>query len=329
MNIDTFNSKQVDKGKKVNRVFVLLLILLTGVSVFTGIHDLEITHILRMNEIQHIVMYSTRIPRTVSLILSGGMLAVCGLLMQQLTQNRFISPATSGTMASARLGVVIAVIFYSHESVKYQTIVAFIFAVGGTACFMLFVRSVRNKKALMIPLVGIMFGNIISSVSTYLALQYEVVQQTSTWLQGNFSLISSSNYKLLYLSVPLFFCVCLFVHHFTIMGLGEVFAESLGVAYGLLETVGLIIVAIATSAVVLTVGSIPFVGIIIPNLVALKKGDHFASLVLPTALSGAVFLLAADILSRVLIYPYEIPISVIAGSVGSVVFLYLLIRKES
>lgn len=312
-----------------NILMLVSLAALATSSLFIGVQDLAFADIFQLTDIQKIILVTTRIPRTISLILAGGTLAVSGLLMQQLTQNKFVSPTTAGTMASARLGIVVAMIYFSHSSLGQKTGVAFLFSLIGTFIFTLFIQTVKNKKAFMIPLVGLMFGNIVNSLSTYLAVQYEIVQNASSWMQGNFALISSSNYQLLYLSIPLFFIIYLLAHYLTIMGLGKDVSTELGIPYVFLELIGISVVSLATSAIILTVGSIPFVGIVIPNLISLKKGDHFGKILFPTAFSGSLFLLFSDILSRTIIFPYEIPISVIIGVVGSVLFLFLLLRGES
>lgn len=284
--------------------------------------------LFRLTDNQKIVLLTTRIPRTISLLLAGSTLAVSGLLMQHLTQNRFVSPTTAGTLASARLGIIISLLFFSQSHLLSKTVAAFIFSFIGTLFFTSFLKTIKLKNTVMVPLVGMMFGNVINSFSSYLAIQHELVQNTSSWLQGNFSLISSGNYQLLYLSVPLMLVISLFAHYFTIMGLGEDISTELGIPYFALELLGIVLVALATTSVLLTVGSIPFVGIVIPNLIAMKKGDHFGNILIPVALSGSVFLLVTDILSRIIIYPYEIPISVVIGVIGSITFILLLLRGE-
>lgn len=317
------------RANQYSLLMISILALLIILSIFTGVKEIGIIDLFHLTDSQKLILWTTRIPRTVSLVLAGSTLAVSGLLMQQMTQNKFVSPTTAGTLASTRLGIVVAIIFFSHSSTSLKTGLAFLFALVGTFLFILFVRTVKLKNAVMIPLVGLMFGNIVNSLSTYLAVQYEVVQNTSSWLMGNFALISSNNYQLLFLTIPLLFFILLLAHYFTIIGLGEDVAVELGVPYKLLEFLGVSIVSLATASVILTVGSIPFVGVVVPNLVSLRKGDHFKKILFPTALVGALFMLVTDILSRTVIYPYEIPISVVIGVVGSVLFLYLLLRGEA
>lgn len=310
-----------------NSLFLALLVAAIAVlSLFIGVQELSLADLFSLTDRQRTILWHSRLPRTVSLMMAGSTLAVCGLLMQHLTQNKFVSPTTAGTMASARLGIIVAIIFFSQSALIHKTVIAFLFATLGTLVFTLFLRTVKLKNSIMVPLVGMMFGNIISSISTFAAVQYEVVQNVSSWMQGNFSLIHSGNVSLLLLTLPLLAVIALFGHYFSIMGLGKETSEKLGIPYGVMELLGISLVALATTVVILTAGSIPFVGIIIPNLLSIKKGDHFSKTLFPTALTGAMFLLVMDILARTLVFPYEIPISVVTGAVGSVLFIYLLLK---
>lgn len=306
----------------------ILLAAVATVSLLVGVQELTFFDLFQLSDMQRTILFSTRIPRTISLILAGSTLAISGLLMQQLTQNKFVSPTTAGTMASARLGVILAMIFFNQATVLRQTIFAFICATVGTLFFTGFLRTVKMKDSVMVPLVGIMFGNIISSIGSYFAIQYQIVQNASSWLQGNFSLVSSGNYQLIFLSLPMVCIIYLFAHYFTIMGLGKDVAQELGISYHTVEVVGIVAVALATSAVILTVGQIAFIGIIIPNLISLKTGDNFRRVLFPTAITGALFLLSMDIFARWIIFPYEVPVNVVVGVIGSALFLYLLLKGE-
>src|SRR5699024_8436565 len=138
-----------------------------------------------------------------------------------------------------------------------------------------------------------------------------------SWLQGDFSMIMKGRYELLLISLPVLLVAYLFANRFTIAGMGEEFAVNLGLNYKRIVNIGLIIVALITSLVVLTVGMIPFLGLIIPNIVAIYNGDNLKKNLSHTALLGAVFVLFCDILGRVIIYPYEISIGVMVGVIGS------------
>jgi iron complex transport system permease protein len=111
--------------------------------------------------------------------------------------------------------------------------------------------------------------------------------------------------------------------------MGEEFSINLGLPYKQIVNIGLVIVSAVTSIIILTVGMIPFLGLIIPNIVSIYQGDHLKKNLPHTALLGAVFVLFCDILGRVIIFPYEIPIGLTVGVIGSGVFLYLLFRRKS
>lgn len=141
-------------------------------------------------------------------------------------------------------------------------------------------------------------------------------------------MIMSGNYEMMYVSIPGLILAYIFANKFTIAGMGEDFSKNLGLNYRQVVNLGLSISALVTSSVVLTVGVIPFLGLIIPNIVTIYQGDHLKNTLAHTALLGAVFVLFCDIIGRIVIYPYEIPISLTVGVIGSGIFIYLLLRRK-
>ena len=162
----------------------------------------------------------------------------------------------------------------------------------------------------MVPLVGIMFSNIVMGVTNYLAYKYEMTQALSSWLVGHFSTVIRGRYELVWLTVPLVVLAFVFANHFNIVGMGKVFSQNLGVPYDLVLFMGLTIAAMITASVVVVVGSISYIGLIVPNIVAMFKGDQIRGTLVDTALFGAVFVLVCDMIGRVVIYPYVSCLSV-------------------
>lgn len=319
----------MSKKRIMNRVIVLFLfVLLCILSLFIGVHSLSLKELIQISPVEWLVLSTTRLPRTISIILSGATLSLSGLLMQQITQNKFASPSTIGTTSSARLGLIFALLFFPRASLFNRALFAFGFAVLGTFLFTFILDKIQVKNPVIVPILGLLFGNTLSSFGTFIALQQGIVQDLSSWLQGNFSLVNSTNYQLIWLSMVSLVLIGLFAHSFSIMVLGKDVVTELGVSYQALRILGIVIIAIGTASVLLTVGQIPFVGLVIPNLVSLWKGDQFRENLFPVAIFGMIFLLLADILARVLIFPFEIPVSVIVGILGSLLFIYLLIRGE-
>lgn len=308
---------------------LLVLVLLIVVSFFVGVNDVTLTGLLEDVGQQRLLFFSTRFPRTVSLVLSGATMSICGLVMQHLTQNKFVSPTTAGTMDSARLGIVFVMLVLPSASTITRSFVAFLFAFLGTLAFILLTRLLPGKSQVMLPLIGVMFGNIIGSIATFFAYQYQVVQNMSSWLQGNFSTITRGDYELLYLTIPVFVVIYLFAYSFTIIGLGEDMAQNLGLNYRIYQLFGIFLVAIASAVTLIMVGTVPFLGVVVPNLVSMMYGDNMKKTLGTTAIAGSIFLIACDILARIVIAPYEIPVSVIVGMIGSVLFILLLTRRKA
>ncbi|WP_208558860.1 ABC transporter permease [Marinilactibacillus kalidii] len=305
--------------------FLLISILL---SLMVGVMFIPINHLFAPDETEKLLILTLRLPRTVSLLIAGAALSVSGLLMQQITQNKFVSPTTAGTMASARLGIILAMVFFGQQSLLHKTLFAFVFSIIGTILFAHFLKTIQLKQSMMIPLVGLMFGNVIGAFGTFIAYQFDLIQNATSWLQGDLSLISSENYGLIYITLPLMLMIYLFSHYFSVLNLGKQQVTGLGVSFEQIEMIGIMIVAIASAGVLLTVGNIPFIGLIIPNVLSLKSGDHFRKLLFPTAYSGAVFLIWCDIFSRIIVHPYEVPVSLTVGVIGTILFLFLLLKGE-
>lgn len=305
------------------------LFIFSALSLFVGVKEIRLADLLQWNEEQWHIMFVSRIPRLISLIIAGASMGIVGLIMQQLSRNKFVSPTTAGTEDAARLGILVSLILFGAATTLQKMLLAFLFALLGTLLFMKILERVQFKNAIFIPLVGLMLGNVIDSITTFFAYKYNLIQSIGAWFFGDFSMIVSGRYEMLYISIPLVIIAYLYADRFTIAGMGEEFAVNLGLHYRQVVNIGLVIVALVTAVVILTVGTIPFLGLIIPNIVTILRGDHLRQNIFLTALLGAVFLLVCDILGRVLIYPYEIPIGLTVGIIGSVVFLYLLMRSRN
>ncbi|HLR14272.1 MAG TPA: ABC transporter permease [Bacillota bacterium] len=310
------------------RYLFISFIILSLISIFLGVSNVSILDIFSLTEDQAEVLVISRIPRLLSIVIAGASMSISGLIMQQLSKNKFVSPTTAGTLDSARLGILVSMMLFTSAGLFQKMIISFAFALLGTFVFMKILEKIKFKDAIFIPLVGIMFGNIISSVSTFFAYRYDLIQNMSSWMQGDFSMIMSGNYELIFVSLPILIVAYLFANKFTIAGMGEDFSKNLGLNYRQVVNLGLAIVALVTASVVLSVGVIPFLGLIIPNIVTIFQGDHLKNNLPHTALLGAVFVLVCDILGRIIIYPYEIPISLMVGVIGSGVFIYMLMRRR-
>lgn len=254
-------------------------------------------------------------------------MSVAGLIMQQLCMNKFVSPTTGATISSAQMGILFALVFAPNASLIGRTAFAFVFAITGTWIFVWFIQRIAFKDVIMVPLVGIMFSYIIGGVTNYFAYKFELTQALSTWLVGHFSMVLRGRYEIVWLAAPLVLLAFIYANYFNIVGMGKEFAGNLGVSYGFVLVSGLSIAAMITAATVAVVGSIPYIGLVVPNIVSMFKGDRIKGTLPDTALLGALFVLVCDVIARLAIAPYELPIGLVSGIVGSILFIVLLMYR--
>ncbi|NHM91659.1 MULTISPECIES: ABC transporter permease [Staphylococcus] len=307
-------------------VLFFTLTILTVCSLFIGVSSVPITALFNLNDDQLNVLFASRIPRTVSILIAGSSLALAGLIMQQMMQNKFVSPTTAGTMEWAKLGILISLVFFPSEHILLKLLFAVLLSVAGTFLFVQMIQRIRFKDVIFVPLIGIMLGGIVSSFSTFIALKTNAVQSLGNWMNGNFAIITSGRYEILYLSLPLLVMTYLFANQFTIAGMGRDFSKNLGLNYDLIINIGLFITATITALVVVTVGTLPFLGLIVPNIVSIFKGDHLKNALPHTAMLGAIFVMFSDIVGRVVVYPYEINIGLTIGMFGTIIFIIMLMK---
>ena len=308
-------------------ILTFVLVILSVISLFVGVIDVTPSALLTGNMEQLEVFFISRLPRLLAILCTGMGMSVAGLIMQQLCMNKFVSPTTGATISSAQLGILLALLFMPNSTLWGRALFAFAAAILGTWIFVWFIQRVQFKDVVMVPLVGIMFGNVVSGITSYLAYKYEMTQALSSWLVGHFSMVLKGRYEIVYLVVPLIILAFIYANHFNIVGMGKDFSKNLGVPYNVVLFMGLSIAAMITASIVVIVGSISYIGLIVPNIVAMFKGDRIRGTLVDTALFGAIFVLVCDMTGRVLIAPYELPIELIVGIIGSLLFIGLLFYR--
>lgn len=301
-----------------------VLILCSVLSLFIGVVNFSVSDVLNGNWEALEILVLSRLPRLLAILCTGMGMSVAGLIMQQLCMNKFVSPTTGATISSAQLGILFVFLFMPGSTLWVRAGFAFVSAIAGTWIFVAFIQRIQFKDVVMVPLVGIMFGNVIGGITNYLAYKYEMTQALSSWLVGHFSLVMKGRYELVILVVPLVLAAFLFANHFNVVGMGKDFSKNLGVPYNAVLFLGLTIAAMITASIVVVAGSISYIGLIVPNLVTMFKGDKLRGTLADTALFGALFVLVCDMLGRVVIAPYELPIELIVGILGSLIFIGLL-----
>jgi iron complex transport system permease protein len=305
--------------------------LLAVLSLFVGVSDVALGSLLdgSVSDDALQVLLVSRVPRTLALVLAGAAMAVSGLILQMLARNKFVEPSTAGTAESAILGILAVTLLAPGMPVMGRMLTASVFALAGTGLFLAILRQVPLRSPLVVPLVGIMLGGVITAVTQFIAYRYDLMQSVNAWETGDFSGVLRGRYELLWISFGLTAIAYVAADRFTVAGMGEDFTTNLGLNYRRVVSLGLVIVSMVTAAVIVTCGMIPFLGLIVPNVVSILRGDNMRRSLPWVAMLGAGLVLACDIVGRLVIRPYEIPIGTMMGIIGSGVFLYLLLRKNS
>ena len=270
---------------------------------------------------------ATRVPRTIALVLAGAAMAMSGLIMQMLTQNRFVEPTTTGTTEWAGLGLLASFLLFPDGSVMTRMLFAVGAAFIGTMVFFAFLRRVTLRSSLVVPIVGIMLGAVVSAVSTFIALQTDLLQSLGVWFAGSFTSVIAGQYEILWVVLLVVVAVFFYADRLTAAGLGEDIATNIGLNYNRIVLVGTSLVAVATGVVTVVVGNLPFLGLIVPNIVSMLRGDDLRSNLPWVCLTGIGVVTLCDLLGRIVIAPFEMPVSVILGVVGAAVFIALIVRR--
>jgi len=302
----------------------ILFIVLCCLSLIIGAQQLTLSDVMRLSPDAWITLSASRMPRLAALVLTGAGLSVCGVILQHIVRNKFVEPATAGGLDAAKLGILVALVLAPTIGTLGRLLFALTFSFVASLIFIAIVRRIRFGNTILVPVIGLMYGSVLSAIAEFYAYHNNILQSMQGWLLGDFSKIVQGNYEVIYLILPVVVLTYLYAHRFTVLGMGEGMATSLGLNYPATAAMGLILVAVTVSVTVITVGAIPFVGLVVPNLIALLYGDNLVRTLPLVAAGGALLLLACDILGRLIIYPFEVPIGLTAGAVGGVLFLVLI-----
>lgn len=305
-----------------------LFVALCGISLLVGARQMAWSHLFSLSGDAWLTLTASRLPRLAALVLTGIGLSVCGVILQHIVRNKFVEPATSGGLDAAKLGILAAMTLAPSTGTPGRMLFALGFCFAASLGFVAIVRRVRFKNTILIPVIGLMYGGVLSALAEFHAYRHNILQSMQGWLLGDFSRIVQGNYEVIYLILPVVALAYLYAHRFTVAGMGEGMASSLGLNYAATVALGLMLVAVTVSVTVITVGAIPFVGLVVPNLVALHYGDNLGRTLPVVALAGASLLLLCDILGRVLMHPFEVPIGLTAGGIGGSLFLGLILWKR-
>jgi len=301
---------------------VIVVIILGIISLFTGVYD------IRGQEDGMSMFFITRVPRTAALMLTGAAMSISGLVTQLITRNRLVEPTTSGTIEWAGLGLLFVYLIFPAPTLLQRMTGAIIFSFIGTMIFFLFLRRVRLRSSLIVPIIGMMLGAVISSLSTFIGLTFQMTQSIANWFVGSFAAVQIGRYEYLWLIVIVTILIFIYADRLTLAGLGEDIATSLGINYNRVIILGTGLISLAVGIVAAVIGNLPFLGLIVPNIVSIYRGDDLRSNLPWVCVLGMGAITLCDIVSRTIIMPFEVPVSLILGTVGSVTFIFILLKQR-
>lgn len=318
-------ARAATRGRLFDAKLLIGIVVVAGLlvaSLFTGVYDIS-------GGPDGAEMFQiTRIPRTIALVLAGASMAMAGLVMQLLTQNRFVEPTTTGTTEWAGLGLLTVMVLVPQPSLPLRMAGAVVAAFVGTMIFFLFLKRVSLRSSLIVPIVGIMLGAVVGAVSTYLALATNTLQSLGVWFAGSFTSVLRGQYEMLWIVAVVGVIVFIVADRLTVAGLGEEIATTVGLDYDRIMLLGTALIAIVTGVVTVVVGNLPFLGLIVPNIVSMVRGDDLRSNLPWVCLLGIGIVTLCDLIGRLIVMPFEVPVSLILGIVGAVVFVLLLLRQR-
>ena len=301
---------------------VIVVLVLAVVSLLTGQYD------IRGQEDGMRMFFVTRVPRTASLMLTGAAMSISGLVTQLVTRNKLVEPTTTGTIEWAGLGLLFVYIVFPAPTLVLRMTGAIVFSFVGTMVFFLFLRKVKLRSSLIVPIIGMMLGAVVSALSTFLGLVTQMTQSISNWFIGSFANMQIGRYEYLWLIVVVTVLIFLYADRLTLAGLGEDVATSLGANYNRIIILGTGLIALAVGIVAAVIGNLPFLGLIVPNIVSMRRGDDLRSNLPWVCVLGMGAITLCDIISRTIIAPFEVPVSLILGTVGAVVFVIILLKRR-
>ncbi len=315
--------------------------MLAGVSLFAfstgpaGISPGEIPGIIRSGRgtVEHTILLDVRLPRILLGFAVGGMLSLAGVILQGMFRNPLVEPYTLGISGGAALGVSLSISAGLWAGIPVLGLPAAGFA--GAMAVIIIVYSLSSRKGAVKVQQMLLTGVMISFISSSLIMFVMAVSRTHDlqgiifWMMGS---LQQAGKGLVYgalaaslagLAVSYFFCVPL-----NAFALGEEEALHLGVDVEKTKKILFVISALLTGIAVSVAGVIGFVGLVVPHLLRLVVGGDHRVLLISSFLAGAVFLILCDTLARAAISPLELPVGIITGIIGGVIFIYALSRRQ-
>ena len=283
------------------------------------------------SDIQQTIVREIRLPRTILGLAIGAILGLSGAALQGLLRNPLASPSLFGAPQSAAFGAVLMIALGWADVRSYVLPVAGI-AMAFASVFVLLGIAGRNAGLLLLILAGLAISSL-AGAATALVMNLSsnpfAALEIAFWLLGS---LEDRSFRHVTLALPFIIAGAVVLmsqrNAFRALSLGEETAQSLGVDVGRLRLLVIVGVALGVGGAVAVTGTIGFIGLVAPHLMRPLIGHDPARLLVPSALTGAVLLLAADIAVRIIPSTTDIKVGVLTSIIGVPFFLYLIVRER-
>ncbi|MFA5031978.1 MAG: iron ABC transporter permease [bacterium] len=319
-------------------VLIIILLVVSLLSLCIGSTGISFDKIVPLvlgdkSSIEHSIVFDIRLPRIILGFAVGSALSVAGVILQGLFRNPLVEPYTLGISGGAALGICLNIVLGMYKIMGVLSLPFVGFA--GALIVILFVYFLSIKKGVMkiqeLLLTGVMISFITSSLIMLIMAvsRVENLQEIIFWIMGsleepNWILIKS----VLLISVMGIVIASFFAIDLNALALGEESAVHLGVNVEKTKKILFVLASLLTGFSVSVTGIIGFVGLVIPHFVRMFVGGDHRILIIASAVVGGTFLILCDALARTIISPLELPVGVITGIIGGIIFIYFLSKKR-
>ena len=328
------------KGKKTGAFFslvvigIIIMFFLALLHIRIGMSDITYETVFKaifQNDASkaHLIISSIRFPRVLLCLIIGASMAMAGMMIQQITNNPLASPQVLGVNAGASLAVVTMIMFFPSSSYFMRIIVAFIGA-GVIGSLVQGIAYIKRLNILELSLLGLSVQMLLSAIiKAFMLLNESKTSDLLFWMSGSVQQAQMNHIRLLLPWFIIAFVLSMIIgRSLDTLKLGDQVATSLGTSVSLVKGIGIVSVILLAGSSVAIAGPVAFIGLIIPHLIYKFNLISFRSQFILCGIYGSNLLLLADIIAKLLKYPYESPVGIVTSFLGAAFYIALFNRQR-
>jgi iron complex transport system permease protein len=312
---------------------IAVLLLAVFLNIGFGAADIQLQTVLAAifafdaSDTNHLIIQTLRLPRAMTALLVGAALGVAGAIMQGLTRNPLADPGLLGIEAGATLAVVSGVFLFNIQS--FPTFALFAFVGGTLTALVVYALGSLGRggaSPFKLTIAGAALSSMLASLTTsILMFNQRSLEEVRFWLAGS---VTGREMSLVLQAAPFILggllLACALGRQITTLSIGEDIARGLGQNVGLIKLICAAAVVVLAGSAVALAGPIGFIGLIIPHVVRMFVGMDYRWVLPYSALMGASFLVVSDLLARIIVRPFDMPVGIMTAAIGGPIFIYLV-----